>query len=999
MLKINKIINVDNFQDPYISEKKLLKYGEGLIFVFTPNSILSRDLKTRLNRVKIALYAKCFDAVYLQIDSVEYLSDEVDVKGLDFIKHYLYELIDDIQPVLINDAYYIDKEEHEVKGYLNKVDGVALPESDDQYFKDLDDVRSKLTPLFEDNPEVFEVLLDTMIQNTNEIAEACNFTIDIGEHKLPKFELVTLNECDGDEKLRAQKLRKLKDELGVESFDSSDILMKIVLDRFNKICIDFDEDKFDEYQSRLEEELGVILPAGFADYFLILWDMIKWAKSQGIVVGNARGSVAGSLIAYLLDITTVDPIKYDLLFERFLNKTRLSGERAKSADALPDIDVDFQGLRRAEVKDYLVYKYGEDYVCSIGTYNALKPKGAIKDLARVDGLKFAYVNYITDAIDNQFKYKYRDFIQYANKRAQLYEFMQTHTHIPKLMKFVMNQTKSASVHASAVVIVPKFDKHGNPMTIYDWLPIKKMVDKNHPEGVLVSEWEGKYIDKAGFLKEDILGLSQLDKFAFMKRLIKSYYGKKIVLEKIPFNNKGVYRLYSKAITEDAFQFNSAGMARFCKMVKPDDIEDLIAMNALFRPGPMSSDAHTNFAKIKHGKMKPSFDYGLKEVTIKTHGLYIYQEQIMKATHVLGGLTLSEADEVRTVMKKFDHDKMKKFKDKFVAGAMERGCPEDDAYEIWEKLEKFSGYGFNRSHSAAYSIMSYWSMWLKHEYPLAFWVTSLQFASAGEIPYRTYEMHKYTDIETVGVDINRSEASFTGDPKTDTIYWGLTKVKGLGDKLVAKILEVRKQKKFKSLSDFIERMKGTGVGVNKALTLLLAGAFDNLHDIKKPRQRRDLVVDYYKTIGEKLDEEYTQGITKRDYYWTLWQKKLTGFGSVDFATAIAKVNKRMARIFIPFEEFESMRPSRRPKMQVVAGQVLSVYEKDSKNGKWAAIKLQSNDGVIQGCLWNETWEEFKELMKEAEKRHLLVAISGKVTLDNYKGGNVIHSTKISQIIQI
>lgn len=328
---------------------------------------------------------------------------------------------------------------------------------------------------------------------------------------------------------------------------------------------------------------------------MILWDIMKWCRDNDINTGPGRGSVCGSLIAYLLYITDVDPLKYDLMFERFLNETRVSGERAKSADSMPDIDVDFPTKYRDDVKEYIKNKYGYAYTCSIGTYAGMKLKTCLKDFAKIKGLPFDLMNKLTKEIDNQIEYSWGDLIEYASKSKSLFKFVQENPEIIHLTKFALLQPKAASVHPSAVVIVPKEDLRGNKTNIFEWMPIKKI------DGVLVSEWEGKYIDKSGFLKEDILGLSQLDKFKGILTLIKQNRKKNIDVNKIAFDDTEVFKYFKRGWCEDVFQFGTMGLMNYCRQVKPDHLEHLIAMTSLFRPGPMESNAHSDFADIKNGK--------------------------------------------------------------------------------------------------------------------------------------------------------------------------------------------------------------------------------------------------------------------------------------------------------------------------------------------------------------------------------------------------------------
>ena len=409
------------------------------------------------------------------------------------------------------------------------------------------------------------------------------------------------------------------------------------------------------------------------------------------------------------------------------------------SDMMPDIDVDFPTEYRDAVKDYIKQKYGYDYTCSIGTYGRMKLKTCLKDFGKVKGIPFDTMNKITKDIDDQIEYTWGDLIEYASRSKALFKFVQDNPDIVHLTKYSLLQCRSASVHPSAVVIVPKHTVDGKDREtdIWEWMPVK-MID-----GVLVSEWEGKYIDKSGFLKEDILGLNQLDKFKDMETLIQRNTGKKINWNEIPLDDEETFKFFRRGWNEDVFQFGTQGLMNYCRQVKPDTLAQLIAMTALFRPGPMELRAHDDFAEIKNGKRKPKFDFGMEEITRETFGLYVYQEQIMKAV-VVAGLTEVESDILRTTIKKKDVKTLGSFGEKFKEGYIKLlkendiPNPEEYAKNVWDKLLAFSGYGFNKSHAAAYSIMSYWSQYMKVNYPLEFWTASLQFAKESEIPYRLAE---------------------------------------------------------------------------------------------------------------------------------------------------------------------------------------------------------------------------------------------------------------------
>jgi DNA polymerase-3 subunit alpha len=977
LLLLNKIANVDN--DSFVRESDVLNHSDGLILVFPKESIIN-EKETSESRKIIKKYKKHFEHIFYQFDSVIFDSVSNEKKKLLAQKRYLNELSDLLEPVLINDSYYLDKEDYSVKKTLNSVGGFVRPNSKDQHFKTLDESLNTLNELFDSEKE-FPIgscydVLSKAVSNSMIISDLCDFTINTSFHKLPKFEY------DGDNIELFRKLLKRGWK--------------------KKIVNSIEEEKIEEYEKRLQKESKVIEESGFVDYFLILWDIVKWAKENDILVGPGRGSVGGSLVSFLLDITTIDPIKFDLLFERFLNETRVSGERAKSADSLPDIDIDFSADRRDDVKRYIEDKYGKDYVASIGTYTRMKLKGVLKDFARADGnIEFSKINFLTKNIDDQLEYEWSDLFKYASANNELKKFVQENYKLIFSLKRAMNQVRQPSIHASAIVIVPKEDEEGNPMTIYDWMPVRKVFEKSTNEYVLVSEWEGKYIDKSGFLKEDLLGLRQLDKFRMMIDLIRKNRGEEIVLEEIPLEDKDTYKIFKKGFNEDVFQLGTPGLKKYTKDVRPKNIDDLIAITALYRPGPKSSNAHNIFVEIRRGEKEPEYDYMLKEVTEKTFGLYIYQEQIMKAVNVLGNLSLVEADEIRTVMKKFQHDKMKTFETKFKKGAIKNGCDSEEANAIWEKLRQFSGYGFNRSHSAAYTLMTYWSQWLKCKYPEEFYTTSFNYYKESEMFNIINEIRKrQLDIKLNPPDVNKSRSRFTCDVEDSTIYWSLKSIKGVGDAIVKSIVKERRENgKFNSLEEFVHRMKGKKCGRNVVESLILSGSFDKIYDIRENniKERKELLEQLYEI--NKIDFPYELDLyLNRDYNFIRKQKELTGFGVIDFYKILFNKDKQLAKYFLDSDDF--LDNDTEFKKCTLVGEVFSVYEGKSKKGKFANLNLLSNDEILKVTMWSDTWEEEKKKIEKYKKDKSLIAISGKIRYNDYNKSNTLYTdSQLTKIIEL
>lgn len=965
LLNINKLINVD--YAGFIPDDVLYTMGLGLCCVIPKESEFNYEIKDKRKALQlIKQYKSAFDGVFYQIDTVEFTSQQLFKRHLENLDEYIGFYIKFVKPILINDSYYLDQEAYELKSLLNKISNKAYPESKNQYFKSFKDTINSYEEWLSD----VEPLFNTIIKGINNAVEFSNsvvFKINTGERKLPKFKVEDVEELFFKqlEKGINERLRGIRGK------------------------------QLDIYLKRIETECSVIVPNGLCDYFMILWDVVKWCRENDINVGPGRGSVCGSLVAYCLYITDVDPIKYNLMFERFLNEARVSGERAKSSDSLPDIDIDFPAEYRDIVKEYIKNRYGYNHTCAIGSFTRMKLKTCLKDFAKEKGLSFDYTNKLTKDINDQIEYTWGDLIKYASQSKQLYKFVQEYPDLVHNIKYALQLPKAQSIHPSAVVIVPDKDKEGNEMNIWDWLPVKTV------DGVLVSEWEGKYIDKSGFLKEDILGLSQLDKFRNMLKLIRENLNKQIVLNDIPLDDEEVFKYFRRGWNEDVFQFGTAGMMNYCRQVKPNNIEHLIAMTALFRPGPMDVNAHETFADIKNGKKRLSFDFGMEEITKDTYGLYIYQEQIMQAVTV-GGLTEVEADILRTTIKKKDVATLSSYGEKFKSGyitllkqnGIERA--EEYAESVWQKLLAFSGYGFNRSHAAAYSIMSYWCQWFKVNYPLEFWTTSLQFSSEAEIPYRLAEMKKTgVEIEVRPPDINFSDINFTCDAKEQRIFFSLLKIKGVGEVAVRNIIETRqKGGKFFSLEEFVSRVPSK---VNKTVVrcLIVAGAFDLVENVKNPRDRKQLLEKYYESKNEVIPEEYNVEDSTTNAFWILQQKQLTGFGEIDYETMIrdAIPNKSIAKKYVNDSEFLIAKIGTEV---TIAGKLIYYQEKEIKTGTMCTLNVDCNNTIIPVLLWPDAYERIENV---AELKGCTVAINGVVEKDKFKNERKLKSISTTRLYVI
>ena len=622
------------------------------------------------------------------------------------------------------------------------------------------------------------------VERTLEIADRCNVDIEFGKYHFPNF--TPPKEISLDDYL---------DELAKQGLE----------ERLEGMT---DAEARKGYYERLEYELDVIKRMKFPGYFLVVADFINYAKQNGIPVGPGRGSSAGSLVAYALKITDLDPIRHVLLFERFLNPERRS---------MPDIDVDFCIRGRGQVIQYVKDKYGADRVAQIATFGTLKAKAAIRDVGRAIGMSFAETDAIAKLIPapkQGFDYPLTEAMK---MEPRLTEMMKGDPRVKTLIDHALRLeglVRHASTHAAGVVL--------SSLPLVDYLPL--FVDK---EGGIVTQYDMSCVEKIGLVKFDFLGLKTLTLIHDCLKLIEVTRGEKIDISRVALDDKKTYRTLCSGNTTGVFQLESTGIREMTVKIRPNCFEDLVAILALYRPGPLDSGMAEEYIKRKHGKEKIKYLHPLLETILKdTYGVIVYQEQVMQIAQVLGGYTMGDADILRRAMGKKDPEEMAAQRERFVDGATRKKIDEKKATEIFDQMETFARYGFNKSHSAAYALVSYQTAYLKTHYPVEF-MAALMTSEMGDTDkvIKNLAECREKDIEVLAPDINESRSDFT--PVGDKIRFGLAAVKNVGEKAVEVILQSRSEDgPFESLFDFCRRVDMTAVNRRVIENLIKCGAYDS-----------------------------------------------------------------------------------------------------------------------------------------------------------------------------
>ena len=785
LLKITTVAHLQGFYyKPRIDWDTLKKYKGGLIATTAClNGPLSRHIRANQwqnveDNLKKLLDVFGSDNIYLELQLRHFPEQALVNEGLKQLskKHNL--------PLIVtNDVHYVDSDDDQAHDVLLCIQTKHKQNDTDRmsYLGEDYSLMSEEKILEIGGEEIKEA-----IANNQKLAERCNLEIELGVIQLPKYDLP--GNTNTDDYLR-------------------DLCIKGVKKRF-----DFEADQIPEsIQTRLDYELSIIKKTGYATYFLIVQDFVNWAKDRGIVVGPGRGSAAGSLVSYLTNITNIDPIRYDLLFERFLNPERVS---------MPDIDLDFADTRRGEVIEYVEAKYGKDHVSQIITFGTMAARAALRDAGRVLGYSYSYCDQIAKLIP-MFS-SLEEALSTVEELRKIYQEDPEAGRLLDMAKKLEGLARHSSTHACGVLITKE------PLVNYTPLQYASGDDKT-----IISQYSLHPVEDLGLLKMDFLGLKNLTILEQTLEIIEATKGIKIDLDHLPLDDKKTFDLFQQGKTTGVFQLESGGMKRYLKELRPTELEDIIAMVSLYRPGPM--EFIPDFIAGKHGRKQVSYLHPKLEPILKnTYGIAIYQEQIMRIASELAGFTYGQADVLRKAVGKKIKELLAEQEEKMVAGMTNNGIDKKTAAKIWEFIVPFARYGFNRSHAACYAMIAYQTAYLKSNYPEAF-MAALLSSDQNNIDRVTIEIKecRKMGIEVLPPDVNESFSNFSvvesKDPrKLGKIRFGLNAVKNVGHNIAKVIIKERKTNgPYKSLEDLLSRIKDRDLNKKSLESLIKAGALDSM----------------------------------------------------------------------------------------------------------------------------------------------------------------------------
>ena len=940
----------DELSQPHLEIKEILDNTEGVILLSGTiqglfGKLFEKGRFSEINKLYKQLLSEFGDRFYIEIQR------HGDQNEVSFEKYNLKQSSDVKIPIIAtNEVYYLTPDMHEAhdaltcigsKTYVNEKNRIKY--SNQHYFKsDLE-----MATLFSDLPEA--------LQNNFNLPFRCNFR--------PQFSKPVLPNISSEKGISADKILK-KDSLdGLKEKFS-----KVFKIETNKI--DNDE-KFKIYKDRLDHELKIIIEMKYPSYFLIVSDYIKWAKKSDIPVGPGRGSGAGSLVAWCLSITDVDPIKFNLIFERFLNPDRIS---------MPDFDIDFCEEKRDLVFEYLTTKY-KNSVAHIITFGKLKARMVIRDVGRVLGLPYGFVDSISKMIPFD-PSRPQSLIECINNEPRLQKLINEDPRVKKLADLSLKLeglNRNVATHAAGVVIADK--------KLTEIVPLYK--DSSADLLLPSTQFDMYSAENAGLIKFDFLGLKTLTVINRTQKLINKKV-KDFKVDEINFDDQKVFELLSSGNTVGLFQVESAGMREALIQMKPNHIEDIIALVALYRPGPMSNIPVYN--DCKHGKQKPDYLHPLLEEILKpTYGVIIYQEQVMQIAQKLSGFTAGEADILRRAMGKKKRAELEKQKQGFIAGAVKNGISKDVAASIFLKIEPFAEYGFNKSHAAAYAIISYQTAFLKTYYPKEFFAASMTMDISNQNKLSEFhEELKRINIDVVRPDINRCYADFKFDK--NNFYYALGGIKSVGYEAVSNIVKERIENgKFKSINDFLNRINPKDINKLQLEGLVKAGAFDNIENNRQalfnsiPNFILKTKSIYENKAANQIDlfgsdEEQDNEIVMNIEDWKFEERLSREFEAIGFFISDHPLNQ-FKEIFNDYKiiDYSKFNSDDNIKEVNIAATLLKITErKTAKGSSYAVIKFTDLTGVFELFIFSDTLALNREILIEGNS--LIITLLKNISND-------------------
>ena len=944
LLKISSNLSVNKDFNKFVSYANLIENKDEIILLTggTEKGFIGKPAglgNSNLTYSRLELLKKLFaDNLYIEIQRHGMKNEEVSEPLL------LKAAVDFNLPIVgTNDCYFSSPEKynsHQVLTCIDKGLTISSPErrllTKEHYLKK----SSAMLSLFSDIPEA--------IENTLIIAQRCSISVKTHKPILPTFP-------------------------GLKNITENDYLFKISLEgldkRFNDSVISFSIETKNKYKVRLKKELKIINEMGFSGYFLIVYDFIKWSKDNSIPVGPGRGSGAGSIAAWALKITDLDPIKWGLLFERFLNPERVS---------MPDFDIDFCQDRREEVIQYVRNRYGHDRVAQIITFGSLQAKAAIRDVGRVMEMPYGHIDKIAKLIPmipaNPMS------IQEAIETEDLLkQEMAENDQVKELLSTAMDLeglNRHVSTHAAGLVIGDR--------PLNELVPLYKLNDDEIP----ATQFNMKFVEKAGLVKFDFLGLKTLTVLAKAESLIKKKQ-EDFNLTKILLDDTKTYEMLSTGSTTGVFQLESAGMKDVLKGLKPDRFEDIIAVVSLYRPGPMENIP--SYINRKHGNEKIIYMHpDLEEVLKETYGIFIYQEQVLRAAQVLADFSLGSADILRRAMGKKDHDEMLQQKKAFLEGSSKNGIKKENANEIFDQISAFAGYGFNKSHAAAYALIAYQTAWIKCNFPHEFFASmmSVEFNNSEKLSVFFHDLKK-THIILEPPCINQSKNYFSIEitkDKKEFIRYSLSSLKNVGNEVVIKIVEIRNEKGiFKNIDDFLIKVPYNLLGRKAFESLIKAGAFDCLDSNRnKLFNSIDVMLNYSQSIQKDkiANQDNLFNTINSDELlidipnvldWSFIEKLNNEFTSLGMYLSSHPLNNfsivlKSLNIINSSELLEQFQKGTKKNIQL-CGLIFKVQKRQSSRGKWAVIELNDLGGNCEVILYSDILNKFESLLDE--KKPILI----------------------------